>query len=147
MNRKKPLNYFERQKIRLHPKRYIHCFLPDYWYYCGERWGEQGARTSGSLVILWYWTFCVGLPLYIYLDPVPILWLSDNERVGAAMAFSFVPPLVFCLLRYRKARRSALMNHYRRSEWVKGIPVWLVSSGWLPLAGFEMWLLNALGWI
>ena len=147
MNRKKPLNYFERQKIRLHPKRYHHCFLPDYWYYCGERWRELRVRTSGWIVLMAYWAFCVGMPLYFYLDPVPILSLSDNERVIAAMAFSFAPPLVFCLLRYRKERRAALMSHYRRRQWVKGIPVWLVCSAWLPLGMFEMWLLDALEWI
>lgn len=147
MNRKKPLNYFERQKKLLHPKRYRHYFLPDYWYYCGERWGERGARTSGSLVLTLYWAFCVMLPLYFYLDPVPILSLSDNERVVAAMIFGFVLPLVLCLLRYRKERRAALMKHYRRSEWLKGIPVWFVSLGWFPLAILEMWLLDALEWI
>lgn len=35
---KKPLNYFERQKQESHPKKYRHYFLPDYLYYCGERW-------------------------------------------------------------------------------------------------------------
>lgn len=143
MNRKKPLNYFERQKIRLHPKRYIHCFLPDYWYYCGERWRERGARTTGSLVLMMYWMFCIVMPSGFY--PVSMLSLPQGKDLVAAMALCLVPPLAFCLLRYRKARRSALMNHYRRSQWVKGIPVWLVCLGWLPLMILEVWLLKALG--
>lgn len=145
-SKKKPLNYFERQKQRLHPKKYRYYFLPDYFYYCGERWGERGARTSGLLVLMLYWMFCVMLPLGF--EPVSMLplSLSDNERSVAAMALSFVPPIALCLLRYRKERRSALMNHYRRSEWVKGIPVWFVCLGWFPLAMLEVWLIIELGW-
>lgn len=139
---KKPLNYFERQKKRLHPKKYRYYFF-DYMYYCGEKWGKKGARTSGSLVLFLYWAFCVMLPFGFY--QVSILPLSDNERTIVAMIFSVIPPLAFCLLRYRKDRRASIMAHYRRSGWFKGIPVWLISSGWFPLCIVEVWILIEMG--
>lgn len=125
----KPLNYFERQKKRLHPKKYRYYFF-DYMYYCGEKWREKGARTSGSLVLFLYWAFCVMLPLGCY--GIPILPLTDNEHATVIMAFSIIIPFAFCLLRYRNDRRTSIMIRYRRSEWFKGIPVWLISSGWFP---------------
>lgn len=145
---KKPLNYFERQKQRSHPKKYRHYFLPDYLYYCGEKWREKkGARTDGVSTLFIYWGFCVMLPLYPRLIPLPIPSLTYNERVVLSLVLCFIPPIAFSLLRYRKERRSALMNHYRRSAWCKGIPVWLVCLGWFPLCIVEFWILKGMGWI
>lgn len=141
---KKPLNYFERQKKRRQLKKYRYYFF-DYMYYCGEKWSEKGARTSGSLVLFAYWEFCIMLPSSIFLMPMELL--SDSELVIAVLALLFIPPFTFCLLRYRKEYRSAVMNHYRRSEWFKGIPVWLICSGWLPFCIVEFWVLIKMGWI
>ena len=43
--KKKPLNYFERQQKKLHPKKY-HYYFFDYMYYCGEKWSEKGKRSK-----------------------------------------------------------------------------------------------------
>ena len=61
--KKKPLNYFERQQKKLHPKKY-HYYFFDYIYYCGEKWSEKGkgARASGMIVLFSYWSFCIILP-------------------------------------------------------------------------------------
>ena len=139
---KKPLNYFERQKRRQQLKKYRYYFF-DYMYYCGEKWSEKGARTSGSLVFFLYWGFCIALPSSIFL---PMELLSNNELVITGLAFLIIPPFTFCLLRYRKEYRSAVMKHYQRSEWCKGIPVWLICSGWFPLCVVEFWVLITMGW-
>lgn len=139
---KKPLNYFEWQKRRQQLKKYRYYFF-DYMYYCGEKWSEKGARTSGSLVFFLYWGFCIALPSSIFL---PMELLSNNELVITGLAFLIIPPFTFCLLRYRKEYRSAVMNHYQRSEWCKGIPVWLICSGWFPLCVVEFWVLIKMGW-
>lgn len=141
---KKPLNYFERQKKRRQLKKYRYYFF-DYMYYCGEKWSEKGARTSGSIVLYLYWVFCIVLPSSFCLSPMQLL--SNSERVIAGLALFIMPPFTFCLLRYRKEYRSAVMNHYRRSEWFKGIPVWLICSGWLPFCIVEFWVLIKMGWI
>ena len=141
---KKPLNYFERQKKRRQLKKYRYYFF-DYMYYCGEKWSEKGARTSGSIVLYLYWVFCIVLPSSFCLSPMQLL--SISERVIAGLALFIIPPFTFCLLRYRKEYRSAVMNHYRRSEWFKGIPVWLICSGWLPFCIVEFWVLIKMGWI
>lgn len=141
---KKPLNYFERQKKRRQLKKYRYYFF-DYMYYCGEKWSEKGARTSGSIVLYLYWVFCIVLPSSFCLSPMQLL--SNSERVIAGLALFIIPPFTFCLLRYRKEYRSAVMNHYRRSEWFKGIPVWLICSGWFPLCVVEFWVLIKMGWI
>lgn len=141
---KKPLNYFERQKKRRQLKKYRYYFF-DYMYYCGEKWSEKGARTSGSIVLYLYWAFCIVLPSSFCLLPMQLL--SNSERVIAGLALFIIPPFTFCLLRYRKEYRSAVMNHYRRSEWFKGIPVWLICSGWLPFCIVEFWVLIKMGWI
>ncbi|WP_195664178.1 hypothetical protein [Bacteroides congonensis] len=141
---KKPLNYFERQKKRRQLKKYRYYFF-DYMYYCGEKWSEKGARTSGSIVLYLYWVFCIVLPSSFCLSPMQLL--SNSERVIAGLALFIIPPFTFCLLRYRKEYRSAVMNHYRRSEWFKGIPVWLICSGWLPFCIVEFWVLIKMGWI
>ena len=141
---KKPLNYFELQKKRRQLKKYRYYFF-DYMYYCGEKWSEKGARTSGSIVLYLYWVFCIVLPSSFCLIPMQLL--SNSERVIAGLALFIIPPFTFCLLRYRKEYRSAVMNHYRRSEWFKGIPVWLICSGWLPFCIVEFWVLIKMGWI
>lgn len=141
---KKPLNYFERQKKRKQLKKYRYYFF-DYMYYCGEKWSEKGARTSGSIVLYLYWGFCIVLPSSFCLIPMQLL--SNSERVIAGLALFIIPPFTFCLLRYRKEYRSAVMNHYRQSVWFKGIPVWLICSGWLPLCIVEFWVLIKMGWI
>ena len=141
---KKPLNYFERQKKRRQLKKYRYYFF-DYMYYCGEKWSEKGARTSGSIVLYLYWVFCIVLPSSFCLSPMQLL--SNSERVIAGLALFIIPPFTFCLLRYRKEYRSAVMNHYRRSEWFKGIPVWLICSGWLPFCIVEFWVLIKMGGI
>ena len=68
---KKPLNYFERQKKRRQLKKYRYYFF-DYMYYCGEKWSEKGARTSGSIVLYLYWVFCIVLPSSFCLIPMQL---------------------------------------------------------------------------
>ena len=117
--KKKPLNYFERQQKKLHPKKY-HYYFFDYMYYCGEKWSEKGkgSRTSGMTVLFSYWNFCIVLPLCMYLSSVSIVSRTDGWYI-IGLFFLCIPPVVFYMLRYRTRRRSALMIHYRRSEWCK----------------------------
>ena len=117
--KKKPLNYFERQQKKLHPKKY-HYYFFDYMYYCGEKWSEKGkgSRTSGMTVLFSSWSFCIILPLCMYLSSVSIVSRTDGWYI-IGLFFLCIPPVVFYMLRYRTRRRSALMIHYRRSEWCK----------------------------
>ena len=80
--KKKPLNYFERQQKKLHPKKY-HYYFFDYMYYCGEKWSEKGkgARTSGMIVLFSYWSFCIILPLCMYLSSVSIVSRTDGWHI------------------------------------------------------------------
>jgi len=144
--KKKPLNYFERQQKKLHPKKY-HYYFFDYMYYCGERWSEKGARTGGMIVLFSYWSFMIILPLCIYLSSMPTISRTDGWDIVGLFSLCIMPPVAFCILRYRSERRSALMNHYRRSVWCKGIPVWLVCAAWFPLCIIEFWILIRMGWI
>lgn len=146
--KKKPLNYFERQLKKLHPKKY-HYYFFDYMYYCGEKWSEKGkgSRTSGMIVLFSYWSFCIILPLCMYLSSVSIVSRTDGWHIIGLFFLCIIPPVVFYMLRYRTRRRSALMIHYRRSEWCKGIPVWLACSMWFPLCILELWVLIGMGWL
>ena len=142
--KKKPLNYFERQKKRLHPNKY-HYYFFDYMYYCGEKWSEKRAKTGGIVVLFSYWSFCIILPLCMYLASASILSRTDGWNIIGVMALSIIPPVAFCMLRYRNEYRSALMNHYRQSAWCKDIPVWLICAAWFPLCIMEFWLLIGMG--
>lgn len=147
--KKKPLNYFERQRKKLHPRKYRFYFPIDYMYYCGEKWGEKNLRMSGMTVHFLYWMFCVVFPLFIsprFLSATT-LPLTQGESILLFLASGIIPPILFSVLRYRKERRSALMNHYRRSAWCKGIPVWLVCMGFFPLCAVEVWLMIEMGWM
>ena len=143
--KKKPLNYFERQQKKLHPKKYHYYFFD----YCGEKWSEKGkgSRTSGMTVLFSYWNFCIVLPLCMYLSSVSIVSRTDGWHIIGLFFLCIIPPVVFCMLRYRTKRRSALMIHYRRSEWCKGIPVWLACAMWFPLCILELWVLIGMGWL
>lgn len=145
-SKKKTLNYFERQQKKLHPKKYRFYFF-DYMYYCGEKWGEKSFRISGMIVFFSYWSFCFVLPLSLYLSSISVLSHTDGWHIVGVMAFGIIPPVLFCILRYRSGCRSALMRHYRQSIWHKGIPVWLICSAWLPLFIVELWSIKEMGWI
>ena len=84
--KKKPLNYFERQQKKLYPKKH-HYYFFDYMYYCGEKWSEKGKgiRTSGMIVLFSYWSFCIILPLCMYLSSVSIV----SQMVGISLVCSF----------------------------------------------------------
>ena len=145
-SKKKTFNYFERQQKKLHPKKYRFYFF-DYMYYCGEKWGEKSFRISGMIVFFSYWSFCFVLPLSLYLSSISVLSHTDGWHIVGVMAFGIIPPVLFCILRYRSGRRSALMRHYRQSIWHKGIPVWLICSAWFPLLIVEFWVIKEMGWI
>ena len=145
-SKKKTLNYFERQQKKLHPKKYRFYFF-DYMYYCGEKWGEKSFRISGMIVFFSYWSFCFVLPLSLYLSSISVLSHTDGWHIVGVMAFGIIPPVLFCILRYRSGRRSALMRHYRQSIWHKGIPVWLICSAWFRLLIVEFWVIKEMGWI
>ena len=145
-SKKKTLNYFERQQKKLHPKKYRFYFF-EYMYYCGEKWGEKSFRISGMIVFFSYWSFCFVLPLSLYLSSISVLSHTDGWHIVGVMAFGIIPPVLFCILRYRSGRRSALMRHYRQSIWHKGIPVWLICSAWFPLLIVEFWVIKEMGWI
>ena len=145
-SKKKTLNYFERQQKKLHPKKYRFYFF-DYMYYCGEKWGEKSFRISGMIVFFSYWSFCFVLPLSLYLSSISVLSHTDGWHIVGVMAFGIIPPVLFCILRYRSGRRSALMRHYLQSICHKGIPVWLICSAWFPLLIVEFWVIKEMGWI
>lgn len=138
--KQKPLDYFERQQKKLHPRKYRFYFPVDYIYYCGENWSRMG----GMPLHIYYWMFCVVFPLLVsdHFLAAATLSLTQDEIILLFLAAGIIPPGLFCVLRYRKERRSALMNHYRRSAWRKVIPVWMVCMGFLPLCAVEIWVME-----
>ena len=92
-------------------KKYKFYFF-DYFYYMGEiyhenKWGESSWRISGFGVLIWYW----GLILYPFLT-ILFEYIENSEAKRAIIYGWGMFPIVFCLLRYRKARCDALMKHY-----------------------------------
>lgn len=92
-------------------KKYKFYFF-DYLYYMGEiyhenKWGESNWRMSGFGVLIWYW----GLILYPFLT-ILFEYIENSEAKRAIIYGWGMFPIVFCLLRYRKARCDALMKHY-----------------------------------
>lgn len=138
--RKKSGYHFELVNPRRTKKKYRFYFF-DYLYYMGEvyhenRWGEKSWRMSGFGVLMWYW----GLILYPFLSA-----LSGRMDGGVERAVLYgwgLFPAVFCLLRYRKARRAALMNHYDGKK-----RIGMAKLLFLPLALFvlELWLFGRSG--
>ncbi|MFR9259862.1 MAG: hypothetical protein ACLVL2_01215 [Bacteroides cellulosilyticus] len=103
-------NYFERVKQRADRTNYRY-YLFDYLYFKGEAWGRKWGRMSGFTLLLAYWWWLVVLPGDILLRNS--VW--SHLRLGYFIAM-FLFFCIFILVRYRKARVSALMSHYRRSK-------------------------------
>lgn len=137
----KPLNYFERQKQRLSPKKYRYYFF-DYLYYRGQRVGRTKSR--GMVLFMMYWA-CMLLPISFTIKPLSML--NDTSRLIIVLPLLIVFPCVFCLLRYRSEREAALMGHYRRSAWNKIIPTWLIFCGFIIITAVELWILKRLEWL
>lgn len=123
-------------------KKYRFYFF-DYLYYMGEiyhenRWGEKSWRMSGFGVLMWYW----GLILYPFLS-VLSGYIEDGGVERAVLYGWGLFPAVFCLLRYRKARRAALMSHYDGKK-----RIGMIKLLFTPLVLFvlEIWLFGWLGW-
>ena len=123
-------------------KKYKFYFF-DYLYYMGEinhenKWGESNRRMSGFGVLIWYW----GLILYPFLT-ILFEYIENSEAKRAIIYGWGMFPIVFCLLRYRKARCDALMKHYDGKKHIG-----IIKLLFTPLALFvlEQWLFGKLGW-
>ena len=129
-------NYFERVKQRVNRTNYRYYFF-DYLYYKGESWVT---RMSGFTLLLHYWSWIVILPGDIILSDSS---LSSWRLVH--ICFMYLIIIAFILLRYRKARVQALMDHYRHLKRVGKIESIFLFL--LPLALFflELWLLGKFG--
>lgn len=135
------LNYFERQKKRLSPKKYRYYFF-DYLYYRAQRVGR--IRSRGMAIFMMYWASIL-LPFSFAIKSFSTL--NDTLRLIIGLPLLVIFPCVFCLLRYRSEREAALMGHYRRSAWNKIIPTWLIFGGYMIIAAVEFWILKRLEWI
>ena len=133
-------NYFERMQARNNRKKYRYYFF-DYLYFKGEQANKMGYRCSGTLMFSLYWWFIIGLPcIMLFNNDLPHIWYLS---CGLGMLLF---PFLFCLIRYRKDRTSALVNHYRHSSKNKSM-IFLLMLLPMVLCGFELWLLAKLGWI
>lgn len=133
-------NYFERVKQRANRTNYRYYFF-DYLYFKGEQGHKMRSRCSGVLMLSLYWWFIIEIPCIPLFDRnLPHTWY-----LLCCMGM-FLFPVLFCLVRYRKDRTSALVNHYRHSSKNK-ITITLLLLLPMVLCGFELWLLAKLGWI
>ena len=133
-------NYFERMQARNNRKKYRYYFF-DYLYFKGEQANKMGYRCSGTLMFSLYWWFIIVIPCIPLFDRnLPHTWYL---LCGLGMLLF---PFLFCLIRYRKDRTSALVNHYRHSSKNKSM-IFLLMLLPVALCGFELWLLAKLGWI
>ena len=133
-------NYFERVKQRANRTNYRYYFF-DYLYFKGEQGHKMRSRCSGLLMLSLYWWFIIEIPCLPLLDRnLPYTWY-----LLCCMGM-FLFPVLFCLIRYRKDRTSALVNHYRHSSKNK-ITITLLLLLPMVLCGFELWLLAKLGWV
>jgi len=89
-------------------------------------------------VLIWYW----GLILYPFLT-ILFEYIENSEAKRAIIYGWGMFPIVFCLLRYRKARCDALMKHYDGKKHIG-----IIKLLFTPLALFvlEQWLFGKLGW-
>ncbi|MCE9135061.1 hypothetical protein [Bacteroides thetaiotaomicron] len=133
-------NYFERVKQRADRTNYRY-YLFDYLYFKGEVWGRKWGRMSGFTLLLAYWWWLVVLPGDILLRNS--VWSHLRLDYFIAMFLFFC---IFILVRYRKARASALMSHYRRSKRIGTAQLFFLYL--LPVALFflEAWLFDKWGW-
>ena len=81
----------------------------DYAWYVGERWGKIHDRYYGQMCgdfVLWnFWLWIVLLPFII-----PLLGHNLPEVVAIVMSICLIfLPYLFCLFRYTKKRRKALL--------------------------------------
>lgn len=137
---KKTDNYFERVKQRANRTNYRYYFF-DYLYFKGEQGHKMRSRCSGLLMLSLYWWFIIEIPCLPLFDRnLPHTWY-----LLCSMGM-FLFPVLFCLVRYRKDRTSALVSHYRHSSKNK-ITITLLLLLPMVLCGFELWLLAKLGWI
>ena len=133
-------NYFERVKQRANRTNYRYYFF-DYLYFKGEQGHKMRSRCSGVLMLSLYWWFIIEIPCIPLFDRnLPHTWY-----LLCCMGM-FLFPVLFCLVRYRKDRTSALANRYRHSSKNK-ITITLLLLLPIVLCGFELWLLAKLGWI
>lgn len=115
-------NYFERQKAKGQYSKYRFYFF-DYLYYCGEKWRKRGARIDGGPVVILYRLFCIILPLHAIPSRLSALL---NANLAISFSIGLALPVIFCQIRYRGKRTAALMKHFSRSTWLKGILLSLV---------------------
>lgn len=126
--------------IRANRTNYRYYFF-DYLYFKGEQGHKMRSRCSGVLMLSLYWWFIIEIPCIPLFDRnLPHTWY-----LLCCMGM-FLFPVLFCLVRYRKDRTSALVNHYRHSSKNK-ITITLLLLLPMVLCGFELWLLAKLGWI
>lgn len=140
---KKTDNYFERVKGRANQTKYRYYFF-DYLYFKGETWGRTKGRMSGFTLLFWYWLWLVVFPGNTLLCYNVVQQWSPLHLGYLCAMFLFI--CVFILVRYRRARVQALMNHYRRSRRVGIVQVFILYL--LPFALFFLiaWLFDKWGW-
>lgn len=101
-----------------HPKAYTY-YLFDYLYYIGEIWEKSNYRMCGSILLFWYYTFILVIPVYFLLLHMLELSRADDFSLYY-IGFNFLFPFLFSWARYKKKRKSALMKHYRYPKKNKG---------------------------
>lgn len=133
-------NYFERIQSNNRKKKYRYYFF-DYLYFKGVQGNKMKFRCSGILMLSLYWWFMIGIPcIMLFNNDLPRIWYWAG---GWGMLLF---PFLFCFIRYRKDRISALVNHYRHSSKNKFM-IFLLMLLPVALCGFELCLLGKLGWI
>ena len=103
-------NYFERVKQRLHPPKYRYYFF-DYLYFKGEQWSKKAFRCSGAFILLEYWIMIVAFPAFGFTSVTH--HFGDNAVIFYQVLILLLP-YIFIFFRYRKDRKKAIINHYRR---------------------------------
>lgn len=113
----------------------------DYLYYKGEKWSEKAWRSSGMMMLAWYWWLNVAIPAAFIM---PLSWgKSLKNYLGLVL---IVLPIVFCIIRYRKGRKIAIMFHYKHLK-NSGFTIALLILLSVVIFIIEMWILEKGGWV
>lgn len=112
MSKERERSSYHFEIIKPRQTRKYKFYFFDYLYYMGEiyhenRWGEKSWRMSGPGVLIWYWW----LILYPFLSN-GLGYIENTDIELAIFCVCGIFPILFCFLRYHKARKNALMNYY-----------------------------------
>lgn len=118
----------------------------DYLYFLGELWSKSNGRMSGLFLLLFYNIFLIALPVYFLIIQIPEVW-NNTDIIVCYWGFHILCLPVLLSIRYRKARKAALMNHYNNSKRIGVLKAILLILFPILLFCFELWLFGILGWV